>query len=118
MAGLSPELNSMEQILRIRRPTDVPQQGLLCDLLWSDPEKDLIGWDKNNERGVSHIFGTDIVDKFCRKHKLDLVCRAHEVNAVTMRTSFSLVVFFENQESCVLVSCGLLTLVIFFISYI
>lgn len=29
----------MEQIRRIMRPTDVPDQGLLCDLLWSDPDK-------------------------------------------------------------------------------
>ena len=36
-AGLSPDLQSMEQIRRIMRPTDVPDQGLLCDLLWSDP---------------------------------------------------------------------------------
>jgi serine/threonine-protein phosphatase PP1 catalytic subunit len=35
--GLSPDLESMEQIRRIMRPTDVPDQGLLCDLLWSDP---------------------------------------------------------------------------------
>ena len=35
--GLSPDLQSMEQIRRIMRPTDVPDQGLLCDLLWSDP---------------------------------------------------------------------------------
>ncbi len=37
--GLSPDLQSMEQIRRIMRPTDVPDQGLLCDLLWSDPDK-------------------------------------------------------------------------------
>ena len=37
--GLSPDLQSMEQIRRIPRPTDVPDQGLLCDLLWSDPDK-------------------------------------------------------------------------------
>ena len=37
--GLSPDLQSMEQIRRIMRPTDVPDTGLLCDLLWSDPDK-------------------------------------------------------------------------------
>lgn len=31
----------MEQIRRIMRPTDVPDTGLLCDLLWSDPDKDV-----------------------------------------------------------------------------
>lgn len=41
--GLSPDLQSMEQIRRIMRPTDVPDQGLLCDLLWSDPDKDVTG---------------------------------------------------------------------------
>lgn len=32
--GLSPDLQTMEQIRRIMRPTDVPDTGLLCDLLW------------------------------------------------------------------------------------
>ena len=35
--GLSPDLVSIEQIKAVRRPTDVPDSGLLCDLLWSDP---------------------------------------------------------------------------------
>lgn len=39
--GLSPDLQGMEQIRRIMRPTDVPDTGLLCDLLWSDPDKDV-----------------------------------------------------------------------------
>ena len=37
--GLSPTLNSMDQILNFLRPTDIPDKGVLCDLLWSDPEK-------------------------------------------------------------------------------
>ena len=76
--GLSPELNQMNQIRRIIRPTDVPDTGLLCDLLWSDPEKDMSGWG-DNDRGVSFTFGADIVLNFLRKHDLDLICRAHQV---------------------------------------
>ena len=37
----------MDQIRRIMRPTDVPDTGLLCDLLWSDPDKDIVGWGEN-----------------------------------------------------------------------
>jgi serine/threonine-protein phosphatase PP1 catalytic subunit len=76
--GLSPDLNTMEQIRRIMRPTDVPDTGLLCDLLWSDPDKDATGW-RENDRGVSFTFGPDVVAKFLQKHDLDLICRAHQV---------------------------------------
>jgi len=80
--GLSPELTSMEQIRKIPRPTDVPDQGLLCDLLWSDPEKEIRGWGEN-DRGVSFTFGADIVGKFLSRFDLDLVTRAHQVSCYT-----------------------------------
>ncbi|KAJ3103936.1 Serine/threonine-protein phosphatase pp1 [Phlyctochytrium planicorne] len=76
--GLSPDLQSMEQIRRVMRPTDVPDTGLLCDLLWSDPDKDIQGWSEN-DRGVSFTFGPDVVTRFLQKHDLDLICRAHQV---------------------------------------
>ena len=76
--GLSPELSNMEQIRRIMRPVDVPDTGLLCDLLWSDPDPDVQGWG-DNDRGVSFTFGNEIVSNFLRKHDLDLICRAHQV---------------------------------------
>jgi serine/threonine-protein phosphatase PP1 catalytic subunit len=76
--GLSPEHNSMDQIRQIKRPTDIPDEGILCDLLWSDPDRDVSGWGEN-DRGVSYIFGADAVTKFLDKHDLDLVCRAHQV---------------------------------------
>uniref|UniRef100_A0A672HPJ9 Serine/threonine-protein phosphatase n=1 Tax=Salarias fasciatus TaxID=181472 RepID=A0A672HPJ9_SALFA len=78
ISGLSPDLQSMEQIRRIMRPTDVPDTGLLCDLLWSDPDKDVQGWGEN-DRGVSFTFGADVVSKFLNRHDLDLICRAHQV---------------------------------------
>lgn len=76
--GLSPDLKTMEQIRRIVRPTDVPDNGLLCDLLWSDPDKDIQGWGEN-DRGVSFTFGQDVVAQFLKRHDLDLICRAHQV---------------------------------------
>lgn len=118
--GLSPDLQSMEQIRRVMRPTDVPDtgklrhsnfshiplftsssslsqndrlflfstclsflfllgpSGLLCDLLWSDPDKDISGWSEN-DRGVSFTFGPDVVSRFLQKHDMDLICRAHQV---------------------------------------
>ena len=76
--GLSPELSSMDQILKIQRPTDVPDSGLLCDLLWSDPDSGVQAWGEN-ERGVSFTFGSDIVSSFLRRQNLELIVRAHQV---------------------------------------
>ncbi|XP_028060480.1 serine/threonine-protein phosphatase PP1-like [Camellia sinensis] len=76
--GLSPEIDSLDQIRAIERPVDVPDQGLLCDLLWADPDRDIKGWGEN-DRGVSYTFGADKVVEFLKKHDLDLICRAHQV---------------------------------------
>ena len=50
----------------------------MCDLLWSDPDKDITGWSEN-DRGVSFTFGPDVVSRFLQKHDMDLICRAHQV---------------------------------------
>ncbi|XP_002138809.1 serine/threonine-protein phosphatase alpha-2 isoform-like [Drosophila pseudoobscura] len=76
--GLSPDLLSMSQIGQLSRPCDVPDKGLLCDLLWSDPDPKIMGW-SDNDRGVSVTFGADIVGKFVHRNKFDLICRAHQV---------------------------------------
>ena len=74
--GLSPELKNLDQIKNIMRPTDVPDTGLLCDLLWSDPERGIEAYG-DNDRGVSFTFGEQVVRKFNEKHDIDLICRAH-----------------------------------------
>ena len=76
--GLSPDLKNIQNIQDISRPTDIPDQGLLCDLLWSDPDKDAIEYDEN-DRGVSVIFGEKVVTDFNKKNDLDLIIRAHQV---------------------------------------
>ncbi|XP_052165791.1 serine/threonine-protein phosphatase PP1 isozyme 2-like isoform X1 [Oryza glaberrima] len=77
--GLSPDLDSLDRIREIARPVDVPDQGLLCDLLWSDPDRESSGWGEN-DRGVSFTFGADKVTEFLNKHDLDLICRAHQAS--------------------------------------
>ena len=75
---LSPDLRNFSSINEISRPTDIPDSGLLCDLLWSDPDKDVLEFDEN-DRGVSVVFGEKIVQEFNRKNDLDLIIRAHQV---------------------------------------
>lgn len=62
----------------LTRCFQIPDCGLLCDLLWSDPDKDITGWSEN-DRGVSFTFGPDVVSRFLQKHDMDLICRAHQV---------------------------------------
>lgn len=59
--GLSPDLTNIDIIKKIDRPTDVPDYGLLCDLVWSDPDPEVMGW-AENDRGVSYIFGPKVVN--------------------------------------------------------
>ena len=76
--GLSPELKHVEQLQKIMRPTDVPEEGLLCDILWSDPDDNAKGWGEN-DRGVSCTFNEAVLKNFLEKNDLDLLCRAHQV---------------------------------------
>eukprot|EP00760_Papus_ankaliazontas_P035303 PhM_4_TR7738/c0_g1_i1/m.37853/K06269/PPP1C; serine/threonine-protein phosphatase PP1 catalytic subunit len=76
--GLSPELLDLQNVRDILRPVEVPEHGLLCDLLWSDPDEEQVGWGEN-DRGVSHTFGDDVISGFLRQHNLDLIVRAHQV---------------------------------------
>lgn len=83
--GISPELFSLEQLKKIARPTDIPDQGLLCDLLWSDPDKDVKGWGPN-DRGISVTFSQTVIEKFLASQELELICRAHQVNNSFIKT--------------------------------
>jgi len=74
--GLSPDLNDLQLINQQQRPQDTPDQGLLCDLMWSDPEAYVTGW-QDNDRGISYIFGQDVIKKFNKRHHINLICRAH-----------------------------------------
>lgn len=100
--GLSPDLAQLSQISDIERPTeDVPDEGLLCDLLWADPDAHVLGWGYN-QRGVSYTFGHDIIEEFLSKHGLDLLCRAHQVveDGYEFQAERKLVTIFSAPNYC------------------
>lgn len=76
--GLSPDLKDLDQIRNLTRPFDVPSGGMVCDILWSDPDEDITGWGQN-DRGISFTFGGDVVSSFLDTHGISLVARAHQV---------------------------------------
>ena len=76
--GLSPDLQNLNNIKQIVRPTEVPDKGLLCDLLWSDPEKDCEDWAPNS-RGISVLFNEELIEQALDELDIDLICRAHQV---------------------------------------
>ena len=75
--GISPELESLDQIRAIERPIEVPEEGLLCDLLWADPDSSCQDW-QANDRGASFVFGRKPLRRFLKKFKFDLVVRGHQ----------------------------------------
>lgn len=100
--GLSPDLHSLMDIVdNIVRPCDVPDVGLLCDLLWSDPEASISGWGEN-DRGVSFTFGVDVVNAFVEQQDLDLIVRAHQVveDGYEFFAGRSLVTLFSAPNYC------------------
>ena len=55
----------------------VPHEGPMCDLLWSDPD-DRCGWGIS-PRGAGYTFGQDIAQQFNHTNGLTLISRAHQL---------------------------------------
>jgi serine/threonine-protein phosphatase 2A catalytic subunit len=75
--GLSPSIDSLDQIQQLDRVQEVPHEGPMCDLLWSDPD-DRAGWGIS-PRGAGYTFGLDISEQFNHNNGLMLVARAHQL---------------------------------------
>lgn len=75
--GLSPLIETMDKIRLLDRKQEVPHEGAMCDLLWSDPDE-IDGWGLS-PRGAGFLFGADIVKRFNHLNDLSLVARAHQL---------------------------------------
>ncbi|XP_073284033.1 serine/threonine-protein phosphatase 5-like isoform X2 [Primulina huaijiensis] len=67
----------LSEIGAIDRFCEPPEEGLMCELLWSDPQPQL--GRGPSKRGVGLSFGPDVTKRFLQDNNLDLVVRSHEV---------------------------------------
>jgi len=75
--GLSPTIDSLDHIRQLERNQEVPTDGPMCDLLWSDPQ-DAAGW-VLSFRGAGYNFGPDISEQFNQHNNLQKIARAHQL---------------------------------------
>ena len=91
-AGISPSLHHIDEINSLNRfqeiplisfllslfvTTLIPQEGLFCDLLWSDPSAQK-GWNPSS-RGISQTYGQDVSEQFLLDNQLKCIVRGHEL---------------------------------------
>lgn len=82
--GLSPELQTLDDLRNIDRFREPPTGGIMCDILWSDPIEDF-GAEKtqdsfvhNHVRGCSYFFTYHAACQFLERNGLLSIIRAHE----------------------------------------
>lgn len=68
---------TLQEIREIDRNRQPPDEGLMCELLWSDPQPQM--GRAPSKRGVGVQFGPDVTQNFLRINNLDYIVRSHEV---------------------------------------
>lgn len=84
--GLSPLISSVDQIRLLDRKKEVPHEGPMCDMLWSDPDE-MTGWGLS-PRGAGYLFGGDVVEQFLAANQLTMIARAHQLVMEGYKTMF------------------------------
>jgi len=74
---LSPSIDTLDNVRALDRVQEVPHEGPMCDLLWSDPD-DRPGWGIS-PRGAGYTFGQDISEQFNHHNGVNLIARAHQL---------------------------------------
>mmetsp|Transcript_21885 Transcript_21885/g.70470 ORF Transcript_21885/g.70470 Transcript_21885/m.70470 type:complete len:507 (+) Transcript_21885:76-1596(+) len=68
---------TLDDIRGLPRGREPPEEGLMSDLLWSDPQP--FPGRGPSKRGVGKSFGPDVTAAFLRENGLELLIRSHEV---------------------------------------
>lgn len=86
---ISSRLRSVEDIDRIDRRMEIPHEGVMCDLLWSDPSPQVFSpssdtgpeedYRHNKGRNCAHLVSHNALCSFLNSNKLVSIIRAHQV---------------------------------------
>ena len=76
--GLSPVMKNLHEVKAIERPCGVPEDGILADLLWSDPSRATIEWGPN-DRGATYTWGLKVAKEFMEANGIERIIRAHQM---------------------------------------
>lgn len=69
---------TLEDLNKVDRFIEIPNEGIMCDALWADPD-DVQKGSLPSPRGTSHKFGSDITESFLKNNGIKKIIRSHEV---------------------------------------
>ncbi|KAI1795509.1 Metallo-dependent phosphatase-like protein [Ganoderma leucocontextum] len=76
--GLSPSIHSIDQIKVVDRFREIPHEGPMADLVWSDPDPEKEDF-AISPRGAGYTFGSGVVYKFLETNQMSHILRAHQL---------------------------------------
>ena len=68
---------TLDDIRATSRNRQPPEDGIMCELLWSDPQH--LPGRSPSKRGVGCQFGPDVTQQFLEHNDLEYMVRSHEV---------------------------------------
>ena len=89
---------TLEDIRKIKRFREVPESGIMCELLWSDPSK--INGRHPSNRGLAITFGPDVVKNFLKSNKLQKLVRSHECKSEGYEILGDVITVFSAPNYC------------------
>lgn len=91
---------TLDDIRRVDRNREPPGEGIMCEMLWSDPQAEL--GRSPSKRGVGVAFGPDVTKQFLSANSLDLLVRSHEVkdNGYEVEHDGYLITIFSAPNYC------------------
>ncbi|SIO73197.1 protein phosphatase 5 [Babesia microti strain RI] len=91
------KIEQLENINRVMEPSD---EGLMTEMLWSDPKP--TPGRSPSKRGVGCEFGPDVTQEFLKTNNLSLIIRSHEVrqNGYQMEHGGKLITIFSAPNYC------------------